>query len=267
MAARLDDNALWTIVVLDKSLFAVPVDDVQIMVMLPKVSRVPNAPQHVRGVINLRGKVTPVIDLRVRLGMTSLEDETRQLTSMLSQREQDHKNWIAELELSVKERRAFKLATDHHLCAFGKWYDTFRTDNLVLAAMLKKFDEPHQRIHAIANRVKALEKAGNLDAAQRMIDEARNGDLAVMVRLFASLRAELLESSREVAVVLATKDQPFAIAVDSVETVSRLVKGTDDDIRTSGIAFTEPGLVTAVGRLDKSDKLVVVLDTAKVFAA
>lgn len=33
------------------------------------VTRVPNAPEHIDGVINLRGKVIPVIDLRTRFGL------------------------------------------------------------------------------------------------------------------------------------------------------------------------------------------------------
>jgi len=38
---------------------------------------VPRMPSEVRGVINLRGKVIPVIDLRMRFGMPSAEDTKR----------------------------------------------------------------------------------------------------------------------------------------------------------------------------------------------
>lgn len=37
------------------------------------ITRVPNAPEFVVGVINLRGKVIPIIDLRKRFGMQSVE--------------------------------------------------------------------------------------------------------------------------------------------------------------------------------------------------
>jgi purine-binding chemotaxis protein CheW len=40
----------------------------EIMGMLP-VTRVPRTPDHVRGVINLRGKVIPIVDLRRKFGM------------------------------------------------------------------------------------------------------------------------------------------------------------------------------------------------------
>lgn len=39
------------------------------LIGLMEITRIPRAPAHVRGVINLRGKVIPVIDLRLKFGM------------------------------------------------------------------------------------------------------------------------------------------------------------------------------------------------------
>ncbi|WP_373317898.1 chemotaxis protein CheW [Spiribacter halobius] len=36
-------------------------------------SRIPNAPEHVRGVMNVRGSIVPVIDLRLRFGLPGRE--------------------------------------------------------------------------------------------------------------------------------------------------------------------------------------------------
>ena len=44
----------------------------EIIGMMP-VTTVPQTPKFVKGVINLRGKVIPVIDLRLRFGMESIE--------------------------------------------------------------------------------------------------------------------------------------------------------------------------------------------------
>lgn len=41
------------------------------------ITSVPNTPDHVRGVINLRGKVIPVVDLRLRFDMEALEHTDR----------------------------------------------------------------------------------------------------------------------------------------------------------------------------------------------
>lgn len=39
------------------------------------ITPVPNVPEHVRGVMNLRGRILPVIDLRTRLGLPDLAPE------------------------------------------------------------------------------------------------------------------------------------------------------------------------------------------------
>ncbi|MFP4369757.1 MAG: chemotaxis protein CheW [Bacteroidota bacterium] len=49
--------------------FGVDILKVQEINRMVEVTRVPNAPEYVEGVINLRGKVIPIIDLRKRLGM------------------------------------------------------------------------------------------------------------------------------------------------------------------------------------------------------
>ena len=49
--------------------FGVDILQVQEINRMLEVTRVPNAPEYVDGVINLRGKVIPIIDLRRRFGM------------------------------------------------------------------------------------------------------------------------------------------------------------------------------------------------------
>ncbi|MBD3344739.1 MAG: chemotaxis protein CheW [Chitinivibrionales bacterium] len=47
---------------------------VQEIIQMQKITKVPKAPEFVRGVINLRGKVIPVIELRAKFCMASQED-------------------------------------------------------------------------------------------------------------------------------------------------------------------------------------------------
>lgn len=49
--------------------YAIDVNRVREVVRVDRITRVPGAPAYVRGVINLRGRVVPVIDLRQRLGL------------------------------------------------------------------------------------------------------------------------------------------------------------------------------------------------------
>jgi purine-binding chemotaxis protein CheW len=49
-------------------LFGVPISAVQEIVRVPAIARIPQSPDFVEGVINLRGRVITVIDMRKRLG-------------------------------------------------------------------------------------------------------------------------------------------------------------------------------------------------------
>jgi purine-binding chemotaxis protein CheW len=55
--------------------FGVDILKVQEINRMLEVTRVPNAPEFVDGVINLRGKVIPIIDLRRRFGMDRREHD------------------------------------------------------------------------------------------------------------------------------------------------------------------------------------------------
>lgn len=56
--------------------FAVPILAVQEINRMMQITAVPQSPPFVEGVINLRGKIIPVIDLRKRFGMPPAEDTT-----------------------------------------------------------------------------------------------------------------------------------------------------------------------------------------------
>lgn len=57
--------------------YGIPILKVQEIIGLQDITPVPRMPSEVRGVINLRGKVIPVIDLRTKFGMASATDTKR----------------------------------------------------------------------------------------------------------------------------------------------------------------------------------------------
>ena len=56
--------------------FSVDILKVQEIIRLMELTRVPKAPEFIEGVINLRGKVIPVMDLRKRFSMPEAEDSS-----------------------------------------------------------------------------------------------------------------------------------------------------------------------------------------------
>jgi purine-binding chemotaxis protein CheW len=55
--------------------FGVDILKVQEIIRTMEITKVPKAPDFVEGVINLRGKVIPIIDLRRRFGLSSKEHD------------------------------------------------------------------------------------------------------------------------------------------------------------------------------------------------
>lgn len=53
--------------------FSVDILKVQEIIRIMEITRVPRSPEFVEGVINLRGKVIPVVDLRKRFGLSNAE--------------------------------------------------------------------------------------------------------------------------------------------------------------------------------------------------
>jgi purine-binding chemotaxis protein CheW len=59
---------------LDDEVFGLAIGKVREVLDFTSVTRVPQTPEYMRGVINLRGSVVPVIDLRQKFGLAQAED-------------------------------------------------------------------------------------------------------------------------------------------------------------------------------------------------
>ena len=57
--------------------YGVPVLRVREIIKMMDITEVPQVPPHIKGVLNLRGKVIPVIDLRLKFGFAALESTSR----------------------------------------------------------------------------------------------------------------------------------------------------------------------------------------------
>ena len=58
---------------LGKEIFALDIVKVREVLELTTVSEIPRTPEYMKGVINLRGHAVPVVDMRLKLGMSQTE--------------------------------------------------------------------------------------------------------------------------------------------------------------------------------------------------
>ena len=67
------ETALYLTFVLEDETFAIDVSQVREVLDLSKITKVPRSPDFLRGVINVRGTVVPVVDFRLKFGMPGVD--------------------------------------------------------------------------------------------------------------------------------------------------------------------------------------------------
>jgi purine-binding chemotaxis protein CheW len=222
------------------------------------VTAVPNTPPEVRGVINLRGKIIELMDLRVKLGLPPLRAEVDGLIQLLREREQDHRDWLAELEACVRERRPFGKARDPHKCKFGMWYDQFKTEDRLLRMTLPSMDAPHKAIHATADVALRQAEGGDVDGALGLIAERRSHELGALIMLFEESRRILVAGNREVAVVLSSGKDLMAFSADLVEAAEHIPEDRIEPM-PAVLAELNGGLNCRVGKRPKTNQTILLL--------
>ncbi|MGG0718811.1 chemotaxis protein CheW [Robertmurraya massiliosenegalensis] len=73
MTETLAEDIKFIVFQLKEKEYAIPVDKVNSIEKVDHITRVPGLTSYVKGVINLRGVVTPIIDLRLRFGLEEFQ--------------------------------------------------------------------------------------------------------------------------------------------------------------------------------------------------
>jgi len=262
----------WLQIRLTDNKYALKVSFVREMISLGEmpVTPVPNLPSQIVGVINLRGSIVPLLDLRDVLGLTTMSEEIQSLLDMFDARERDHVNWINELKASVEEGHEFKLTTDPHKCAFGKWYDELMSDkvkhlaftqgDIVMEHLLRELDQPHQTIHGIAERVADLGSEGKQEQALSLIENVKDTHLKSMVEIFAKMKEVVPRQRKQLAIVVEVDEQLIGLRVDAVDVVLNLKQ---DDIQPVESLGAISSAVIGACRPDDSET-VLILDISTI---
>lgn len=219
LAEAAETSNIFVTFILSCDLYAVEATYVREITQYDKLTESIDERDYVKGVINLRGNVIPVIDLRVKLGMPTYDEQADELIETLHLREEDHVNWLHELEACVKEEREFALQTDPHKCAFGKWYDKFECKDETLMNYMRRFDAPHKTIHGVAAKVLQAAHLEGKEKALEIIEATRDNELTLMIRHFRNARETVTSGRKMVLLVVEVEGKKTGLMVDSMNAV------------------------------------------------
>ena len=204
------------------SLFAVETNKVlSVKEDLDNIQRIPVGTEAIRGVYKYQDTVVPVYEFSSLISMDSGQQVMQDLIDNLFAREQDHVDWLDDLEASIVDGVPFTKALDPHKCAFGKWYDSFTTRDETLQEILNQFDEPHKHIHSLAEKLLSLR---NQDKAEQALEELkleRHTTLRRLKSLFNKARDQIKGVMRPVIIFITENgvDPKFGMVVDEINDV------------------------------------------------
>jgi purine-binding chemotaxis protein CheW len=88
---------------LDDEVFALDISKVREVLEFTQVTKVPRTPSFMRGVINLRGSVVPVVDMRLKFGMPATETTVNTCVIIVEIAQDDEVTVMGALADSVQE--------------------------------------------------------------------------------------------------------------------------------------------------------------------
>jgi chemotaxis signal transduction protein len=259
-----DQNVPWVLLRVRDQLLGVPGTQVREMAELPAVTRVPNTPDYVLGLITLRGQVVPTIDLRARLGLPTAEQDLKEFLEVLGQGEQVHDEWFGRLTAAVGGEKAVLPESSLEQCPFTAWLAKAENGRLGRASHLVKLEPPHFGLHALAVQVLEQTQKGRMGEAAGLLREGREKELAEFRKVTGQARERLSQAHRQIAVVLDWKGRTLAVTVDEVESIERLKPGSLENLPDSPEGLVSD-LTCLVGKRARDDGLVLILELAALF--
>jgi len=60
--------------------YALHIDQIKEVVLTPGIAKIPQTPDYIKGVANIRGNIISIVDLNIKFGLTNIKDQTTRYT-------------------------------------------------------------------------------------------------------------------------------------------------------------------------------------------
>lgn len=238
------------------SLYCVNSRHIATILQLPPVQSATDAVAHVTGMFSHRGAVVEMFDIRSALGFPTLNQEYEEFAQMLEDRKQDHINWVKELERSLMAGEKFRLATDPHKCAFGKWYDHYQFANDATAFHMRKIEEPHRRLHQAAEAAETCSRGcascTREECLSSVLKRVKEESVQQIISLLDEAK-EIFHSTVYNEMVLLVSGTGVGLVVDEVLAVEMLAPAEGMDVMQ---VLHDASMIAGIRQLSKKSELI-----------
>ncbi len=225
------------------------------------LTKVPNTPEYVRGILTLRGKILPIFDFRKMMGNTSRESE---YVSTVQKIKDSHILWLTE----VKENLYGEKGIEKHLlekeCPINVLVESIDNTNITVKESLEELIDLHNLIH---EKIPKLYQLAQKDAedAKRYFEENIIPEESKLEEIFDRVKNNLVntgENDRKI-LVLESGGLSAGILVDRVNEVRNIDKNLID---TSISGTNTTGMeLRGIAKIDSGKRLIFLIDEKLLF--
>ena len=196
------------------------------------------------GISEYQGTPVAVVDLAKANNIESTNEQKQQLVKMLKERQQDHIDWLNALENALNTNTEFTIGKDPHSCEFGQWYDSFICLDEDLQVILKEFDEPHKKLHSLADQLIDMNSKGETERCLEILQEERETTLTHLVSLFEHASNHIISSIRTVFIYLTIDGTTpcVALCVDEISDVETVAENGFTSMNDIALPMLDTGI-------------------------
>jgi purine-binding chemotaxis protein CheW len=252
-----DDQSITQLVTFKLGLeeFAFPMDRVREILRVARPSAVPGTPEHVLGVLTVRGNILPVIDLRVMLGLSSLESEVVAGATDLSAR---FKAWLTAAGETSRAGTGKIEASGAE--SVRKWMADCNTSSQALMDVLSKLRTANDRLLRGVSQAQTLVSTGpgkTRTHFEQEVDPAAQQVIKLLGEFQNSVKENIREDQR--LIVVQTGGSLLALLVDKVREVLNMPKHQIDP-PPQNLSETRNVELSGIAKLESGKRLIMLLD-------
>ena len=235
--------------------FAFQMERVREILRVQRPNEVPGTPKHVLGVLTVRGNILPVIDLRVMLGLSSLESEVVAEATDLCAR---FKAWLSAAVETVRSGATKLDASGAE--TVRKWMAECNTSSQALMDILSKMRTANDRLLRGVAQTQSLIASEPAKAPEHFQQEAATS-AQLVIQLLEEFQNSVKENIREDQrlIVVQTGGSLLALLVDKVREVLNMPKRQIDP-PPQNLSETKNVELSGIAKLENGKRLILLLD-------
>ena len=213
-------------------LFAIDIDNILSVTQdMENLLQPPVKSRGLMGVINYMDVPVAVYNFAEMLNIPSTRSIKSGLVESLNASEQDHDDWLDALEKSLTEDVPFDKERDAQMCAFGKWFNKFKTRDEALTDIMSHLEKPHKEIHAMADELLNLKENGQQEKALEKLKTVRVTTLNYFKKYLSHARSQIEESLHSVVINI-TNDGTKPLVALQIDEIHEVMNFNQSDLRS-----------------------------------